>query len=271
MKKIITLLTLGFLATGTGFACAFFITSQTSSSNTPSSPTSPDLDHVSSLLQSVQSLALKSDSLGSPVQTIPPEDTNHIYYTFLNRPLTHVNLAPLKQTYPDITTWLTISGTGIDLPLPSTTSKTFYQTHTLDQSENPIGWPFLYTPSQSSQNTFLIANGILDGSPFSELKLLISNGWLNHKENFVLSTSDQNQDSLWEVFSLYKTDQLQLEDTILTTPWDSLEFARTAARNSVYDFSIPLTETDHFLTIISYSDSHHTIVLHAKQIKQSTV
>ena len=39
---------------------------------------------------------------------------------------------------------------------------------------------------------------------FGSLRKILTNGWLNKQENFVIKLSTEKENTLWQVFSVYK-------------------------------------------------------------------
>ena len=104
---------------------------------------------------------------------------------------------------------------------------------------------------------------------FGSLKKILTSGWLNNSENYVVRLSTEYENTMWQVFSVYKinttTDYLTI---YFPTPDNKTEFLNNLKNRSAYDFNTPVNANDKILTLSTcYSDSER-VVLHAKLIKR---
>ena len=105
---------------------------------------------------------------------------------------------------------------------------------------------------------------------FGSLSKVLKSSWYDNKDNHIIRVSIESENTLWQIFSVYK---IKTENYYITTYFDSddeyLEFLNTISSRSLYDFNTKLNKDDKILTLSTcYSDTERTVV-HAKLIKKS--
>lgn len=199
------------------------------------------------------------------------EDEDNPYWDYIKMNLMDVDLNELKKINSDVTGWISVNGTNINYPFVQTSDNKYYLKHSLDKSYNEAGWVFLdYRNSKSSydKNNILYAHGRVDTTMFGSLKNILKSNWYENKNNHVIKTSNEYENSLWQVFSVYKinttSDYLQ---TKFNTDEEFLSFANRLKERSYYDFKVTLQKTDKILTLSTCYNSKQRVVMHAKLIK----
>ena len=199
------------------------------------------------------------------------EDEDNTYWDYIKMNLMDVDLNELKKINSDVTGWISVNGTNINYPFVQTSDNKYYLKHSLDKSYNEAGWVFLdYRNSKSSydKNNILYAHGRVDTTMFGSLKNILKSNWYENKNNHVIKTSNEYENSLWQVFSVYKinttSDYLQ---TKFNTDEEFLSFANRLKERSYYDFKVTLQKTDKILTLSTCYNSKQRVVMHAKLIK----
>lgn len=203
-----------------------------------------------------------------------PQEQENDYWYYIKFPLIQVNFTELKEKNPDTVAWIQINNTNINYPIVQTTNNDYYLNHSYDKTTNEAGWVFMdfrNNPTFSSKNTIIYAHSRLDKTMFGSLSKVLKANWYQNKDNHIIKISTPTENSLWQIFSVYK---IKEETYYITTDFSSndtyLEFLNTLKKRSKYDFNTTLTETDHLLTLSTcYSDTERTVV-HAKKIKSST-
>ena len=121
-----------------------------------------------------------------------------------------------------------------------------------------------------NKNTILYAHSRLDKTMFGSLSKTLKQSWYSNKDNHIIRLSTEKENTLWQIFSVYKIEE---ESYYITTKFNSdtayQNFLDTIKERSLYDFHTNLTVNDRILTLSTcYSDTERTVV-HAKLIKQS--
>ena len=105
---------------------------------------------------------------------------------------------------------------------------------------------------------------------FGSLSKVLKHDWYTNKDNHIIRISTEQENSLWQIFSIYK---IKEESYYITTKFqkdiDYQKFLDTIKSRSIYNFDTSLTTTDKVLTLSTcYSDTERTVV-HAKLIKKT--
>ncbi len=184
------------------------------------------------------------------------------------------DLNDLKEINSDVKGWIKVNGTQISYPFVQTNNNTFYLNHSFDKSENRAGWVFLdyrnNIDSLSNKNNILYAHNMRTNKMFGSLKNILTNGWLNNKNNHIIELSTMDKKTTWQVFSVYNIPKTS--DYIKTSfknSEDFEEFLTLIKERSIYDFNIDINENDKILTLSTCYSYSNRLVLHAKLIKAS--
>ena len=106
---------------------------------------------------------------------------------------------------------------------------------------------------------------------FGSLKNILSSGWLNNTNNYVIKLSTEYENTLWQVFSVY---HIPTTNDYIRTNFKNnenfLDFADMLIKRSAYNFHTTIQESDYILTLSTCYNNNEKIVLHAKLIKKET-
>lgn len=200
---------------------------------------------------------------------IPSDDK---YWTYIKYPLLEVDLSASIATNADTAGWIQVPGTNIDYPFVQTDNNDYYLTHTINRSWSSAGWVFLDYRNQKTlndHNQIIYAHGRYDGSMFGSLGAVLSKEWLENEENHVVKISTTENNSLWQVFSVY---QIKVTDDYLKINFIDdnrfQEFIDLIKNRSVYDFKTDVTPDNQIITLSTCASGDERIVLHAKLIKK---
>ncbi len=205
-----------------------------------------------------------------PVEEIPKFNP---YWDYINMNLINVDFNSLKETNDQVKGWIQVNGTNINYPFVQASDNKYYLTHSFNKSYNLAGWVFLdyrNDLSQLNKNTIIYAHGRIDKTMFGSLKNILTNGFLNDPNNFVVKLSTEYENTLWQVFSVYR---IPLTSDYLKTTFVNdkqfLDFTKMLTDRSAHDFGTTVNETDQILTLSTcYNDDGERVVLHAKLIKK---
>ncbi len=204
-----------------------------------------------------------------PIEEVP--ETNP-YWDYIKMNLIHVDFNELKNINSSTVGWIQVNGTNINYPFVQTENNEYYLTHSFDKSSNSAGWVFLdYRNNLSTldKNTIIYAHGRLDTTMFGSLKNILTSGWLINQNNYVIKLSTEYENTLWQVFSVYRIPTTN--DYIRTNFKNNrnfLEFAEMLINRSVHNFNTKVNENDHILTLSTCYNDNEKVVLHAKLIKR---
>ena len=194
------------------------------------------------------------------------------YWDYIKRNLINVDFKDLKNQNSDTVGWIQVKGTNINYPFVQTNDNDFYLTHSFNKKYNRAGWIFMdYRNDKTNldKNTILYAHGRLDNTMFGSLKKILNNNWLKNTDNHIIKTSTESENTLWQVFSVYRipttTDYLKIT---FNDNKDFLEFGNMLLSRSTYNFNTKINEDDIILTLSTCYNDNEKVVLHAKLIKR---
>lgn len=203
-----------------------------------------------------------------PVIEVPKENP---YWDYINMNMINVDFNGLKRTNPDVVGWLKVNGTNINYPFVQSSDNDYYLTHSFNKSYNGGGWVFLdyRNNGTNNKNTIIYAHGRSNKTMFGTLKNVLNNGWLNNTNNYVIKISTETENSLWQIFSVYRI--LTTSDYLQTNFNDDIEyqnFLDMIKDRSDHNFDTNVASTDNILTLSTCYNNSDKMVVHAKLIKK---
>ena len=209
----------------------------------------------------------------------PPSESDkttgsNYYWDFIKLPLINVDFSKLLETNKNTVGWINVNNTNINYPVVQTKNNEDYLDKAFDGSKNKAGWIFAdYRNNMKDfdQNTIIYGHSRLNSTMFGTLFNVLNKSWYTNKYNHVIKFSTPYENTMWQVFSVYK---IEPEVYYLTTSFSSnteyTKFLSTMKSRSIYDFNVELSESDKIITLSTCSDAAGTgrIVLHAKLIKK---
>ena len=203
-----------------------------------------------------------------PVIEVPKENP---YWDYINMNMINVDFNGLKRTNPDVVGWLKVNGTNINYPFVQSSDNDYYLTHSFNKSYNGGGWVFLdyRNNGTNNKNTIIYAHGRSNKTMFGTLKNVLNNGWLNNTNNYVIKISTETENSLWQIFSVYRipttSDYLQTNFNDETEYQNFLDMIKD---RSSHNFDTNVASTDNILTLSTCYNNSDKMVVHAKLIKK---
>lgn len=196
------------------------------------------------------------------------------YWDYIKMNLIDVNFNELKNINSSTVGWIQVNGTNINYPFVQTNDNKYYLTHTFDKSYNSAGWVFLDYRNHKDKidkNNIIYAHGRYDKTMFGSLKNILSSGWLNNINNYVVKISTETENTLWQVFSVYRipntNDYIQVD---FTSNQEFKDWAMMLMNRSSHNFNTTISENDKVLTLSTCYNDDEKVVLHAKLIKKET-
>ncbi len=211
------------------------------------------------------------------VETIEPPveiDRENPYWDYIKMPLIQVNFQELKQKNNDTVGFIKVNNTNINYPVVQASDNSYYLTHSFDKSWNDAGWVFLDFRNNIENlgaNTIIYAHSRLDKSMFGTLRNITTESWFNNKDNHVIYLSTPTENTMWQVFSVYR---IPNETYYITTDFNTVSehktFLDTIVSRSKFNFNTPVSTLDKVLTLSTCYDDNNKTVLHAKLIKRQS-
>lgn len=198
-------------------------------------------------------------------------DKNAPYWNFIKMNLIDADFNELKQINKEVRGWIQVNGTNINYPYVQASDNDFYLNHSFDKSSNGAGWIFMdyrNNPQEFDKNTIIYGHGRSNTSMFGTLKNILKSSWFKDSNNYVIKLATEQENSLWEVFSVYKipttSDYLQIK---FSSDEEFQNFANKLIERSAYNFNTSVNSTDKIITLSTCWNDEEKVVMHAKLIK----
>lgn len=182
-----------------------------------------------------------------------------------------VKFRDLKNENKDTVAWLRINGTQIDYPVVKSKDNSYYLTHSFDKTNNGVGWIFADYRNKfdgTDKNIIIYGHNRRDNTMFGTLKNTLEEKWYKIEENRKIHFITENENSIYEVFSIYKVES---EDYYIQTDFEGnsfKEFVQTIKNRSIKDFGIQVREDDKILTLSTCDNNNkYRVVVHSKKVK----
>ena len=232
-----------------------------------------DTSKVINDITNAVNVTLRDDDDNTELVNDTNEEETSDYWYYIKFPLIDVDITELKEKNSDTVGWINVNNTNINYPFVQTKDNSYYLNHSFDKKYNEAGWVFLdYRNSKNlnNKNTILYAHSRLDKTMFGSLSKVLKSSWYNNKDNHIIRLSTDTENTLWQIFSVYKIPE---ESYYITTNFNNNEeynkFLNTIKQRSIHNFNTNLDTNDKILTLSTcYSDTERTVV-HAKLIKRS--
>ncbi len=196
---------------------------------------------------------------------------NNPYWDYIKMNLIEVDFADLKAINNETVGWIQVNGTNINYPFVQGKNNKYYLTHTFDKSHNAAGWVFMdyrNTKDGFNKNTILYAHGRKDKTMFGSLRNILKSSWYNNKDNHIIKLSTEYQNSLWQVFSVYRIPTTSdYIETDFKSDEDFKEFVDMLQARSAFKFDTTVSGSDKILTLSTCYNDNDKVVMHAKLIK----
>ncbi|MDR0979068.1 MAG: class B sortase [Lachnospiraceae bacterium] len=210
----------------------------------------------------------------------PPDEkveSNNDYWNYIKMPLIDANVQELKTINSDTVGFVSVRGTNINYPVVQASDNNYYLTRSFKKAKNRAGWIFMdYRNNSSSlnKNTIIYGHNMIDGTMFGTLKNILKSDWITNKDNYIINLSTENQNTMWQVFSVYVTTELEY---YIKTEFESSEkyeeWLREMLRRSEYNFNATVNANDKVLTLSTCygaSSDNKRVVMQAKLIKSDS-
>ena len=200
-----------------------------------------------------------------------PLDENDDYWYYSTFDLIDVDLKKLKEKNNDTVGWLNVNNTNINYPFVKSSDNDYYLHHSFDKSYNNAGWVFLdyrNNKNLTDKNNIIYGHHRVNNTMFTSLLNTLNQSWYTNKDNHIIRVSLENENSLWQIISVYK---IPTESYYITTKFNDdnefITFLNTISKRSIYNFNYNVNKDDIILTLSTCYDDNTRVVVHAKLIK----
>lgn len=214
-----------------------------------------------------------TEIIGQPEEDEKEPEILSDYWYYVKFPLIDVDINSLKKKNSDTVGWINVNNTNINYPYVQSKDNKYYLNRSYDRSYNDAGWVFMDYRNNSNldnKNTILYAHSRLDKTMFGSLSKVLKSEWHANKDNHIIRISTSDENTLWQIFSVYK---IEAESYYITTDFNNdseyNKFLKTIKKRSIYNFNTSLDTNDKILTLSTCYDDGVRTVVHAKLIKRS--
>lgn len=188
---------------------------------------------------------------------------------FLDTEFLDVNFNNLKNINNETIGWIQVEGTDVSYPFVQTTDNYYYLNHSFYNKYNPAGWVFLDYRNDSNftdKNSIIYAHSQNNKTMFGSLKNTLNDVWLDNTNNHIIRISTENQNSIWQIFSIYI---IPTTNDYLKINFDNnfSNFIKKITNRSIYNLTSNITENDKILTLSTCYNRQDKLVLHSKLVK----
>lgn len=229
-------------------------------------------DNVIKSIEDVSEVKEVEDDNDTEVIVSNDVDEDNPYWDYIKMNMIDVEFDELLKINDHTKGWIQVNGTNINYPFVQTKDNDYYLHRSFDRSYNKAGWVFLdfrnsYT---NNKNTIIYAHGRTDTTMFGSLKNILKSDWLDNTDNYIVKISTPNENTLWQVFSVYhiKTTSDYIR-TDFENDEDFVKFSKMLIDRSAYSFNTEVLGTDQILTLSTCYNDFEKMVMHAKLIKRS--
>ncbi|MDO4963281.1 MAG: class B sortase [bacterium] len=213
-----------------------------------------------------------NDNENTEIITQEDVDEKNPYWDYIKMNLIDVDFSSLKKENPSTVGWIQVNGTNINYPFVQAEDNSFYLNHSFNKSKNEAGWVFMDYRNNNKdfdKNTIIYAHGRLNKIMFGSLRNILTTSWVNNTDNFIVKLSTEYENTLWQIFSIYKipttSDYIKVN---FTSDKVFEEFGQMLINRSQYNFNTNINSNDKILTLSTCYDNDNKVVLHAKLIKR---
>ena len=182
----------------------------------------------------------------------------------------HNMIANLQMENSDTVAYLKVNGTNIDYPVMQSNDNDFYLKHDFNKNAVFAGSVFLDYRNdieKIDKNNIIYAHAMNNGTMFGSLKNILTDEWLNNKDNHIITLINSSGVQKFEVISVY---YIPVTNDYLYVNFDSdeefLAFEEKMINRSMYDFGAKPNKNDKLLSLSTCKQHVERIVLHARLI-----
>lgn len=200
-------------------------------------------------------------------------DIEEQYWRYKDVPIMDVNIDRLKLENSATVGWIKVNGTNINYPIVQASDNEYFLYHDFEGNYNIGGWIFAdyrINLNNLSQNNIIYGHRRLNQSMFGTLKNVLTDEWINNKENHIIKVSTDKYNYLFQVFSVYTIDN---ETYYIKTAFNNdnkfQTFIDTIKKRSNYDFQIDVNTDDKILTLSTCDllNADKRLVVHSKLVR----
>lgn len=200
------------------------------------------------------------------------ENKTNAYFKYIQMNYIDIDFNKLKRFNSDTVGFIKVMGTNINYPFVQTSDNDYYLNRSYDKTYNNAGWIFLdYRNNEfNDKNTIIYGHGRINRTMFGSLKDTLKPSWQNNEENYIIKISTEKENSIWQIFSIYKIPTTSDYLGIDFTDESFNSFLNLIKERSEFNFNTDVNINDKILTLSTCYNDNDKMVVHAKLIKFDT-
>ena len=182
-----------------------------------------------------------------------------------------IDFKTLKEQNSDTIGFIKVNGTDVETVVVKGNDNNYYLSHNFEKQSNVAGWIFADYRNKldgTDKNIIIYGHNMRNNTMFGTLKNILSKDWQENEENRFITFVTENEESTYEVFSVY---QIEAEDYYIKVDFSKegfKEYIDDMKSRSRFDFNVDVNEDDSILSLSTCAnDNKYRVVLHAKKIK----
>ena len=182
----------------------------------------------------------------------------------------NVDFKSLKEINSSVRAYLKVRGTNIEYVVTQASDNDYYLYHGFYKEENAAGWVFADFRNKfdgTDKNIIVYGHNMKNGTMFGTLNKVLTDDWNIIKENKYIIFKTENENSIYQVFSVY---EIEKESYYITTKFVDNELSKfydAIKSRSKFNYNINLTKEDTILTLSTCATNNkYRVVLHAKKL-----
>lgn len=205
------------------------------------------------------------------INTIPNNNNNSSTDNYVPN-FININLNYYINKNKETVGWIKIDNTKINYPIVQHQNNIYYLEHDFYNKKTDVGWIFADYRNNFhtlENNTIIYGHNLIDKYMFGNLPDFLNKKWLNDQSQQYIKLQTRNQNTIWQIFSVYK---IEPTTDYLQTRFGSIEsyqnFLTTIKNRSIHNLNIEVDYTDKILTLSTCDNTgKYRVVVHAKLIK----
>jgi len=183
-----------------------------------------------------------------------------------------IDFKTLKEQNSDTIGFIKVNGTDVETVVVKGNDNNYYLSHNFEKQSNVAGWIFADYRNKldgTDKNIIIYGHNMRNNTMFGTLKNILSKDWQENEENRFITFVTENEESTYEVFSVY---QIEAEDYYIKVDFSKegfKEYIDDMKSRSRFDFNVDVNEDDSILSLSTCAnDNKYRVVLHAKKLNK---
>ncbi|WP_158638567.1 class B sortase [Metabacillus litoralis] len=173
----------------------------------------------------------------------------------------------LKEINSDYVGWISIANTNVNYPVVQGIDNFFYLSHNFYKEEDFVGSIFLDERNSLNpvdQHLILYGHNMKDRSMFGSLRNYLDEEFYRSHKFITFDLLDTTYE--WEVFSIYKTEDVDWMKTSFEKDSDFEKFVNNLKQQSIVPIEVEVKKEDRILTLSTCTNATETerVIVHAK-------